>query len=85
MMAHSQEAKSKVKNPNSILVHSVMTGIWQTVWLEVLPQTYIASTKQTPDVDSKVVRVAANVDNLLPGDQLSITAWDGTEKIAEQQ
>lgn len=78
-----QPRGKQVKNPNSIW-YTPVTGIWQTVWLEVLPQTYITGTKQTPDVDGKVVRVAANVDNLQPGDQLTITAWDGTEKIAEQ-
>lgn len=33
------------------------TGIWQTVWLEPVPQTYISSLKIIPQVDSNAVSV----------------------------
>lgn len=36
------------------------TGIWQTVWLEFVPETYIKSVKLTPDVDNRAVH--ARVD-----------------------
>ncbi|MFC4618977.1 glycoside hydrolase family 2 protein [Camelliibacillus cellulosilyticus] len=31
------------------------TGIWQTVWLEFVPETYLASVKITPDADNGAV------------------------------
>jgi len=35
------------------------TGIWQTVWLEKVPQAYIVETKYTPDIDAGMLYVEA--------------------------
>jgi beta-galactosidase/beta-glucuronidase len=78
-----QPRGKQVKNPHGIW-YTPVTGIWQTVWLEAVPKTYIAETKQTPDVDKKRVQVFAEIENAQAGDQVIITAWDGTTKIAEQ-
>jgi beta-galactosidase/beta-glucuronidase len=64
--------------------YTPVTGIWQTVWLESVPETYIVSTKQTPDLDQKNIWVSANIQNLQPNDQVSISAWKGNEKVAEK-
>ncbi|MGN6342112.1 MAG: glycoside hydrolase family 2 protein [Ginsengibacter sp.] len=64
--------------------YTPVTGIWQTVWLETVPETYISSTKQTPDVDNSNLNVSASVENIQPGDQLSFSAWKGKEKVAEK-
>ena len=64
--------------------YTPVTGIWQTVWLESVPETYIVSTKQTPDLDQKNIWVSANIQNLQPNDQVSISAWKGSEKVAEK-
>ena len=78
-----QPRGKQVKNPESIW-YTPVTGIWQTVWLEAVPKTYISAIKQTPDIDKKTLSVSANTENLLPGDQLIFSAWKGNEKIAEQ-
>lgn len=78
-----QPRGKQVKNPEGIW-YTPVTGIWQTVWLEAVPKTYIASTKQTPDIDKKTLSVTANVKNLQSGDMVKIAAWDGTNKVAEQ-
>nr|WP_294903373.1 sugar-binding domain-containing protein [uncultured Lacibacter sp.] len=78
-----QPRGKQVKSPHGIW-YTPVTGIWQTVWTEAVAATYIADTKQTPDVDHKAVHVSAKVDGMLPGDQLQITAWDGTTKVAEK-
>ncbi len=36
------------------------TGIWQTVWIETVPNTYIRGLKITPDVDNNSVSVQAD-------------------------
>ncbi|MDQ6904485.1 MAG: beta-galactosidase [Bacteroidota bacterium] len=64
--------------------YTPVTGIWQTVWLETVPETYIASTKQTPDLDNKTLAVNASIKNLQPGDQINISAWKGNAKVAEK-
>ena len=73
----------QVVHPRGIW-YTPVTGIWQTVWLETVPDTYIASTKQTPDLDNKNIAVTASVQNLQPGDELSVSAWKGNEKVAEK-
>ncbi|WP_240348452.1 glycoside hydrolase family 2 protein [Longitalea arenae] len=78
-----QPRGKQVNKPNGIW-YTPVTGIWQTVWLEAVPQTYISNIKQTPDIDKSVVRVMAEVAHAQPGDQVVITALKGSEKIAEQ-
>jgi beta-galactosidase/beta-glucuronidase len=78
-----QPRGKQVQHPNGIW-YTPVTGIWQTVWLEAVPQSYISSIKQTPDIDKSVVRVSAQVEHAQPGDQVVIAAYKGTEKIAEQ-
>ncbi len=38
------------------------TGIWQTVWMEAVPEAYIADVKLTPDLDGGWVYIEAKVD-----------------------
>lgn len=78
-----QPRGKQIKNPHGIW-YTPVTGIWQTVWLESVPKTYIASTKQTPDLDSKTIAVSAVTENVQPGDAIRITAWDGNTQVAEQ-
>jgi len=46
----------QVRKPRGIMYTS-SSGIWQTAWLEPVPQTSIAELAITPDVDSGVVRI----------------------------
>lgn len=73
----------QVTKPGGIWYTSV-TGIWQTVWMEMVPDTYIASTRQTPNLDEGAILVSADVQNLQADDQINISAWKGNEKIAEK-
>ena len=78
-----QPRGKQVKRPNGIW-YTPVTGIWQTVWLEAVPKTYISFTRQTPDIDKQTVIVHTNIENLQSGDQVKISVWDGIYKIAEQ-
>ncbi|MDO9375744.1 MAG: glycoside hydrolase family 2 TIM barrel-domain containing protein [Ferruginibacter sp.] len=78
-----QPRGKQVKAPSGIW-YTPVTGIWQTVWVEAVPQTYISATMQTPDTDAKSLKVLATVANSQPGDQVSISAWKGAEKVGEQ-
>ena len=49
-----QPRGKQVKKPASIW-YTPVTGIWQTVWIETVSKTYIAATKQTPDIDKKIL------------------------------
>ncbi len=79
-----QPRGKQVSRSNSIWYTSV-TGIWQTVWLEAVPDTYIASTKQTPDIDKQIVTVSANISKPQTGDIVKISAWDGSSMVSEKE
>ena len=72
-----------MKNPEGIW-YTPVTGIWQTVWLEAVPQTYIAATKQTPDLDKQTITVFTDIQNLAADDSIKISAWDDGKMVAEK-
>lgn len=78
-----QPRGKQVKNPHGIW-YTPVTGIWQTVWLENVPSTYIAATKQTPDFDRQILAVKANIENLQPGDVVKVTVLDEGQPVKEQ-
>ena len=58
----------QVNKPRGIF-YTAVTGIWQTVWLEPVPDNYIAAVKTTPDLERTTVTVMpefkGNVDKVL--------------------
>jgi beta-galactosidase/beta-glucuronidase len=76
-----QPRGKQVKKPNGIW-YTPVTGIWQTVWLEAVPKTYISANRQTPDIDKKAVHVSVSTENAMEGDQLLLSAWKGEQRIA---
>lgn len=78
-----QPRGKQVKAPHGIW-YTPVTGIWQTVWMEAVPQTYIASTRQTANADLKTVKIEASIEKPQAGDKVLVTAWDGDTKVAEQ-
>ena len=58
--ASFQPRGKQVQKPRGIWYTSV-TGIWQTVWLEPVSETYIKSIKILPDIDKKTVSVTVEV------------------------
>jgi len=56
----NQPRGKQVKNPKGIW-YTAVTGIWQTVWLEPVPQTHIRRLVLAPDVDKKCLTVVAEL------------------------
>ncbi len=79
-----QPRGKQVKKPESIW-YTPVTGIWQTAWLEAVPKTNILSTKHTPNIDKGNLTVRAEINNRQAGDKLRVSAWDGNQKITEQE
>ena len=78
-----QPRGKQVKEPEGIW-YTPVTGIWQTVWLENVPQTYIASTRQTADIDKQTLTVEVKAAHLQPTDEIIVSAWDGGQQVATQ-
>jgi beta-galactosidase/beta-glucuronidase len=77
-----QPRGKQVRKPEGIW-YTPVTGIWQTVWLEAVAPTHIVTTKQTPDIDQQTLTVSANVAAMKAGDQIKVSAWDGSTKVTE--
>jgi hypothetical protein len=69
----------QVLNPANIY-YTPSSGIWQTVWLEIVPVTYIAGLTITPDIDKGILNV--NVD-APQGTNIELTASDGSEEVSK--
>ncbi len=75
-----QPRGKQVLHPRSIW-YTAVTGIWQTVWLESVPSTYIAALTVTPRVDSGAVRVALRVEGAGSGGTATVEVRDGARTI----
>jgi len=71
-----QPRGKQVKEPGGIW-YTAVTGIWQTVWLEPVPETYIESIRIVPDIDKKLVRVVAVCPDTAIGYSVEAEAKDG--------
>ena len=55
-------ARGKQTSRRGNIWYTPQSGIWQTVWMEEVPQTYIASLRLTPDIDRGTLRIEVNAD-----------------------
>ena len=60
------------------------TGIWQTVWLEPVPQIHLKRPRITPDLASGSFRITQEISNSRPGTRLSITVSDQAGIVVSQ-
>jgi beta-galactosidase/beta-glucuronidase len=58
------------------------TGIWQTVWLEPVPEVGLKRTRLTPDVANGLIRLEQPLTNNRPGYTVSAVLRTGGEEIA---
>jgi len=60
-----------------------VTGIWQTVWIEPVSDSYIASLKSIPDIDGNTVTVNACVTGAGAGDLVEVTVSGQGKTISQ--
>ncbi|MBO5744470.1 MAG: beta-galactosidase [Clostridia bacterium] len=69
---------------NKSCYYTRCTGIWQTVWMEYVPNNYIVNLKLTPDVDNEKLDVVVKLsDNAKPGEKVSACVFDNGEKVID--
>jgi beta-galactosidase/beta-glucuronidase len=78
-----QPRGKQVLKPSGIWYTSV-TGIWQTVWIEAVPKTFISSLKLVPDIDRQVLAVNVSVTGLVEGDLVKVSALEGGTVVSEK-
>ena len=57
---HGTQARGKQTLQPGGMFYPAQSGIWQTVWLERVPENYIQSLTVTPDYDARTVTVKAH-------------------------
>ena len=78
----SQPRGKQVLKPEGIW-YTPVTGIWQTVWLEPVPEKRIDALKIVPDVDGGRVLVTPTVVGGDAGEPVRVVVFDGDAAIAE--
>ena len=71
----------QVIKPRGIFYTSV-TGIWQTVWLEFVPEDYIQNLVTTPDFDKATVKVEVDFSNPTKDDLYQVEVSYEGQRVA---
>ena len=69
----SWHSRGKQKSKRGGIWYTPQSGIWQTVWMEAVPQCYIKSLRIRPDFDNACVNVSADV----AGDETAYALFAG--------
>lgn len=77
-----QPTGKQTLNPRGIWYTST-SGIWQTVWLEPVPQTAITSLKMIPDIDRKTLQLKVSSNNDLSDYTVKAIAYDQGKMVTE--
>ncbi len=77
-----QARGKQVNRPRSIW-YTPVTGIWQTVWMEPVAPTHIASLKIVPNIDGSTVTIKAATDGATGNEMIVAKVKDGSRVIGE--
>ncbi len=79
-----QSRGKQVLNPRGIW-YTPVSGIWQTVWMEEVPASYINRLRVVPDPDSQ--SVLADIGGITRNEhqRFRISAWEGDSCLAVQE
>ena len=79
-----QPRGKQVNKPEGIW-YTPVSGIWQTVWIEPVPKNHIQSIKTTPDIDKRILKVEALVNDYGSANKVVVKVKEGTRTIASSQ
>jgi beta-galactosidase/beta-glucuronidase len=78
---YDQEKGKQVLNPGGMW-YTPTSGIWQTVWLEPVPETHIRSLRITPDIDNNTCTIHINAEGLKGSTFVKASAYDCSQLVA---
>ena len=78
--AGPQPRGKQVQNPKGIW-YTPVTGIWQTVWLESVPTTYVTSVYSSTDWENSSLRFSQEIVGDTTGMSLLIQLYDGENEV----
>ncbi len=74
------QSRGKQKLKRGGIFYTPQSGIWQTVWLESVPETYISALTLTPNIDEGTLNVKVESAGAANG---KAVAYDGDNVVAE--
>ena len=72
----------QVLKPQDVF-YTATSGIWQTVWMESVPKTYIRNVETSSDIDAGTLRVKVDVAEASSAYSIRTTVLEGTKIVAE--
>ncbi|RZS97380.1 glycoside hydrolase family 2 protein [Cecembia calidifontis] len=79
-----QPRGKQVNRPRGIW-YTPVTGIWQTVWMEYVPENYIAGLKVSPDWDNGTFKILPDL-NVGQGDfKVAVSAFDKGDLVGQAE
>ena len=79
-----QPRGKQVNKPEGIW-YTPVSGIWQTVWIEPVPQQHIENIKVTPNIDQRLLQVEAFANVANPYNKIVVNVKEGNRIIASAQ
>ncbi|MBR2127650.1 MAG: beta-galactosidase [Bacteroidales bacterium] len=79
-----QPRGKQVSNPNSIW-YTAVTGIWQTVWMEPVPEEHIVSYMADADLERSVLNVDVDYRQIEGGETLKVALYDNGVLVDEAE
>lgn len=79
-----QPRGKQINKPHGIW-YTPVSGIWQTVWLEPVPETHIENLRITPDVDKNILSVEAIASAATSASRVEVKVKEGSRVVATGQ
>ena len=77
-----KQARGKQVNTPGHIWYTSVSGIWQTVWLEPVPERAIENIRTTPDIDGGKLTVETTVNTPKTNYRIEVKVLDGNKVIA---
>ena len=77
-----QPRGKQVNRPEGIW-YTPVTGIWQTVWLELVAETFIKDLRITPNIDNNTLLVEAITNVYSSANRVEVEVKDGNNVVAK--
>lgn len=80
---HQEHGKQSLKP--KIILYTAVSGLWQTVWLEPVSDTYIESLKMVPNIDNETLDLKVNMIGPQPNDIIHTIILENESQIIIDQ
>lgn len=76
------QPRGKQSRRPSNIYYKAVTGIWQTVWLEPLPDTAIETLNYVANIDDRTLALEISCSAWQSDDEIKVQVFDGAQEIA---